>query len=427
MNYQQTIDYLYSQLPLFSKVGAAALKHDLLNIRELCTLLGHPETRFPSIHIAGTNGKGSTSHMLSAILQQAGYKTGLYTSPHLYDFRERIKINGAMIPEEHVVEFVHRLRSRIDTIQPSFFELTVAMAFEYFASEKVDIAIIETGLGGRLDSTNVITPLLSLITNISYDHMNILGDTLEQIAFEKAGIIKPDVPVVISETQPVSAPVFLDAADRHLAPICFADQEWRIVQRESGPDSLQLTVQHIRSGELYAYVLDLPGHYQEKNLLGVLSAMRVLGQAGWKTGDISAALSNVRKLTGLGGRWQVVQQAPYTVLDVGHNEAGIKAILEQLALASYRKLHIVTGFVKDKDVPAALQLMPREAQYYFTKAQIPRALPEEELLKMAVSEGLKGEAYATVPDAYRAALAHAGKDDMVLVCGSVFIVCEVPL
>lgn len=427
MNYQQTIEYLYSQLPMFSKLGASALKHDLLNIRELCTILEHPENKFASIHIAGTNGKGSTSHMLSAVLQQAGYKTGLYTSPHLYDFRERIRINGQMIPEQEVVTFVQRLREKIDTIEPSFFELTVAMAFEYFAQEKVDVAIIETGLGGRLDSTNVITPVLSLITNISYDHMNILGDTLQQIAYEKAGIIKPDVPVVISETQPESAPVFLDAADQRLSPIRFADQEWRIIRSTPEADSLTVTVMHIRSGMQQTYTLDLPGHYQEKNLLGVLSALRILEQAGWKTDGAVAALGNVRQLTGLGGRWQVVQQAPYTVLDVGHNEAGIKAILEQLALVRFKQLHIVTGFVKDKDVPAALQLMPKNARYYFTKAQIPRALPENELYKMATDAGLQGEAYENVPAAYRAALANAGKEDMVLVCGSVFIVGEVPV
>lgn len=426
MNYQQTIDYLYNQLPMFSKQGASALKHDLLNTRELCTILGHPENRFPSVHIAGTNGKGSSSHMLAAVLQQAGYKTGLYTSPHLYDFRERIKINGAMIPENRVVEFVERLRAKIDTIQPSFFELTVAMAFAYFAEEKVDIAIIETGLGGRLDSTNVITPVLSLITNISFDHMNVLGDTLQQIAYEKAGIIKPDVPVVISETQPETAPVFYDAADQRLSPIYFADQEWAIIDSFPALDSLQVTVANTRTSEQDTYTLDLPGHYQEKNLLGVLSALRVLQQAGWETGNVAAALANVRKLTGLGGRWQVVQQAPYTVLDVGHNEAGIKAILEQLALIQYRHLHIVTGFVKDKDVPAALTLMPKNATYYFTKAQIPRALPEDELYRMAQEAGLQGAAYENVPAAYHAALANAGDEDMVLVCGSVFIVGEVP-
>ncbi|RPD43204.1 bifunctional folylpolyglutamate synthase/dihydrofolate synthase [Chitinophaga barathri] len=429
MNYQQTIEFLYSQLPMFSKVGASALKNDLLNIRELCGILGHPEQKFPTVHIAGTNGKGSTSHMLSAILQQAGYKTGLYTSPHLHDFRERIKIDGEMIPQDEVVRFTERMKGNIATIQPSFFELTVAMAFEYFAQQKVDIAIIETGLGGRLDSTNIITPLLSLITNISYDHMNILGDTLQQIAFEKAGIIKPDTPVVISETQPESIRVFRDTADLRNAPIRFADQEYRIIHRQPGPDTLHLTVEYIPTADVELYVLDLPGHYQEKNLVGVLAAMEILQLKGFPVPQavISAALSNVKRLTGLGGRWEVISQAPYTVLDVGHNEAGIHAIMEQLALESFRRLHIVTGFVKDKDVMAALKQLPPDAIYYFTKAQIPRAMHETDLLKLAGEAGLKGLSYPDVPAAYAAALAAAGKEDMILVCGSVFIVGDMPV
>jgi folylpolyglutamate synthase/dihydrofolate synthase len=429
MNYQQTIDYLYGQLPMFSKVGTSALKNDLLNIRELCGILNHPETKFPTVHIAGTNGKGSTSHMLSAILQQAGYKTGLYTSPHLHDFRERIRINGVMMPEEEVIQFVQRMRSSMDTIQPSFFEVTVAMAFEYFAQEKVDIAIIETGLGGRLDSTNIITPILSLITNISYDHMNILGDTLPLIAAEKAGIIKPDVPVVISETQEEVKQVFSETADLHHSPIRFADQDWRITQHEPGVTFLKLTAQDVLNGTAYPLMLDLPGHYQEKNVLGVLSAVQILQQAGWKisTADISTALSKVKQLTGLGGRWEVVKEHPYTVLDVGHNEAGIRAILEQLTLVSYKRLHIVIGFVKDKDVTAALKQLPADAVYYFTKAQIPRAMQETDLIAIAHTVGLQGNAYADVPTAYKAAQEHAAQDDMVLVCGSVFIVGEVPL
>ncbi|MRG44002.1 bifunctional folylpolyglutamate synthase/dihydrofolate synthase [Chitinophaga sp. SYP-B3965] len=429
MNYQQTIEYLYSQLPMFSKVGASALKNDLLNIRELCGILEHPETKFPSVHIAGTNGKGSTSHMLSAILQQAGYKTGLYTSPHLHDFRERIRINGAMIPEEVVTQFVQRMQPALDIIQPSFFEVTVAIAFEYFAEEKVDIAIIETGLGGRLDSTNIITPILSVITNISYDHMNILGDTLPLIAYEKAGIIKPDVPVVISETQEEVKHVFTETADLRHAPIRFADQDWQIIHDEPGVALLQVTAKDLLSGALYPLVLDLPGRYQERNILGVLTAIQILQQIGWKISPehISTALSKVKQLTGLGGRWEVVKEHPYTVLDVGHNEAGIRAILEQLALVQYKRLHIVIGFVKDKDVAAALKQLPAHATYYFTKAQIPRALPETDLLQIAHTTGLQGNAYPDVPTAYKAAQQHAAPDDMVLVCGSVFIVGEVPL
>lgn len=429
MNYQQTIDYLYGQLPMFSKVGASALKNDLLNIRELCGILDHPETKFPSVHIAGTNGKGSTSHMLSAIFQQAGYKTGLYTSPHLHDFRERIRVNGEMMPEEDVIQFVQRMQSSMDTIRPSFFEVTVAMAFEYFAQQQVDIAIVETGLGGRLDSTNIITPILSLITNISYDHMNILGDTLPLIAAEKAGIIKPDVPVVISETQEEVVQVFKETADLRHSPIRFADQDWRITAHEPSTTLLKITVEDVLNKTSYPLVLDLPGHYQEKNILGVLSAVQILQQAGWKisTADLTAALSNVKQLTGLGGRWEVVKEHPYTVLDVGHNEAGIRAILEQLTLVSYKRLHIVIGFVKDKDVEAALKQLPADAIYYFTKAQIPRAMQETDLLQIAHAVGLQGNAYADVPAAYKAAQEQAAQDDMVLVCGSVFIVGEVPL
>ncbi|WP_346320238.1 folylpolyglutamate synthase/dihydrofolate synthase family protein [Chitinophaga sp. YIM B06452] len=428
MNYQQTIEFLYSQLPMFSKVGASALKNDLLNIRELCGILDHPEQKFPSVHIAGTNGKGSTSHMLSAILQQAGYKTGLYTSPHLHDFRERIKVNGEMIPEEEVVRFTEQMKGHIETIQPSFFELTVAMAFEYFAQQKVDIAIIETGLGGRLDSTNIISPLLSVITNISYDHMNILGDTLQQIAFEKAGIIKPDTPVVISETQPESMRVFQEAADKRNAPIRFADKEYRIIYRQPAADTLHLSVEYIPTADVEPYLLDLPGHYQEKNLIGVLAAMEVLQLKGFPVPQemIRAALANVKRLTGLGGRWEVIATKPYTVLDVGHNEAGIRAIMEQLALVSYRKLHIVTGFVKDKDVAASLRQLPQDATYYFTKAQIPRAMHETDLLKLAGEAGLSGLSYPDVPTAYAAAQAAAADEDMILVCGSVFIVGDMP-
>lgn len=428
MNYQQTIEYLYSRLPMFSKVGASALKNDLLNIRLLCGVLGHPEEKFPSVHIAGTNGKGSTSHMLSAIFQAAGYKTGLYTSPHLHDFRERIRINGEMIPEERVVSFTADMRQQVETIEPSFFEVTVAMAFQWFAEEAIDIAIIETGLGGRLDSTNIISPLLSLITNISLDHTHILGDTPELIAREKAGIIKPDTPVVISETQPGPEGVFREVADLHNAPILFADQQYRIARSEPGAEVLTVTVSSGLGEPEATYRLDLPGHYQEKNLLGVLAGVNILRQEGYNLSQeaVEKGLANVKRLTGLGGRWEVIGREPYTVLDVGHNEAGIRAILEQLALVQFNKLHIVTGFVKDKDVPAALRLLPSTATYYFTRAQIPRALDETELLEMAHREGLHGNAYANVPAAFEAAKAAAAADDMILVCGSCFIVGDLP-
>jgi dihydrofolate synthase/folylpolyglutamate synthase len=430
MNYQQTVDYLYQHLPMFTRVGAAALKNDLHNTLELCTLLDNPQHKFKSIHIAGTNGKGSTSHMLAAVLQQAGYKTGLYTSPHLKDFRERIRVNGAMVPESFVVEFVEQMQTAINSIAPSFFELTVAMAFHYFALEQVDIAVIEVGLGGRLDSTNVITPELSVITNISYDHMHILGNTLPEIAGEKAGIIKKGIPVVIGETQPEIQQVFIDKAAAEAAPIVFADQQWLLQESSLAPDKpaagLRLGIVSKQQQELKHITLDLVGKYQEKNVMTVLSALKVLQQQRWNIPEqaVHEGLAHVRKLTGLRGRWEVAGTHPLTILDVGHNEAGITEIVQQLRHTVYQKLHIVTGFVKDKAIEAVLPLLPVTATYYFCKAQIPRALDEHTLAEMAAQHGLKGHAFETVQQALQSARQHAHKDDCILVCGSFFIVAE---
>lgn len=427
MNYQETLEYLYKQLPMFTRVGASALKNDLHNTIELCKQLGNPQDKFPSVHIAGTNGKGSTSHMLAAIFQEAGYKTGLYTSPHLLDFRERIRINGEMVPEAFVIEFVDQLKPTIESLQPSFFELTVAMAFQYFALEQVDMAIIEVGLGGRLDSTNVITPYLSIITNISYDHMQILGNTLPEIASEKAGIIKPHVPVVISETQSEIKSVFINKAAELNAPIHFADQEWIIQQSEFSGGHLELGLQHTHRGDLIKIRTDLTGQYQQKNILGVMSAVNILAQDGWEfpAQTIKTALNSVKKLTGLRGRWEIISRDPLTIFDVGHNQAGITEIMQQLNHMTYRHLHIVTGFVKDKEVSKVLPLFPPAATYYFCKAQIPRALDEKELAEAAHEHGLRGHDYATVQQAYQAAKQNAHKDDIVLVCGSFFVVAEV--
>jgi dihydrofolate synthase / folylpolyglutamate synthase len=427
MTYQQTLDYLFTRLPMFSRIGAAAYKADLDNTIRLCDFLGNPQYRFQSIHIAGTNGKGSTSHLLAAILQQAGYKTGLYTSPHLQDFRERIKINGQMIPEAPVVDFVARTKDLSEAIQPSFFELTVAMAFEYFAAEKVDIAIIETGLGGRLDSTNVITPLLSLITNISFDHINLLGNTLPAIAFEKAGIIKQGVPAIIGEVQPDTWPVFAQKANSMAAPLYQAGQHYAITDFQYVNHLLQVTVAHRASGQTQPYLLDLPGLYQTRNLPAVLLAVELLRQQGFDLpgATVAAALQQVKKLTGLHGRWELIQENPMVILDVGHNEAGIKAIVEQLAHTPHRQLHLVMGMVKDKEVEKVLSLLPTDARYYFTQAAIPRALPAEDLLQKAVAVGLQGIAYSEVNEALAAAKAQAQPEDLVLVCGSVFIVGEV--
>lgn len=431
MTYQQTIDYLYSQLPMFGRIGSAAYKKDLHNTIELCNALDNPENKFKSIHIAGTNGKGSTSHMLAAILQQAGYKTGLYTSPHLVDFRERIKINGKMISQDFVIDFVARTKELSQKIEPSFFELTVAMAFEYFAIEEVDIAVIETGLGGRLDSTNIITPLLSIITNIGYDHMNILGDTLEQIASEKAGIIKPGVPVVIGEYIPETKQVFIDKAKSTDSPTHFAADEYSVSSIQSSAYQLQCDVTNIDNAITAHFTLDLNGLYQTKNLRTVLCAEGILLQQGFNISNEveKFALANVKQLTGLHGRWDVIAEKPTIVLDVAHNEDGIKQVLHQLSVIGnqFNKLHIITGMVKDKEVDKVLSLLPADAAYYFTNAHIPRALPAAELQQKAAAWQLKGEVFDHVNTAIDAAKAKADKEDLILVCGSVFLVGEVSL
>ncbi len=431
MNYRQTIDYLYKHLPLFSRLGAAAYKEDLHNTIALCKALDNPQHKFKSIHVAGTNGKGSTSHMLAAILQEAGYKTGLYTSPHLKDFRERIKINGEMIDEDFVVGFVQRTAAITKEIQPSFFELTVAMAFEYFVNEKVDIAVIETGLGGRLDSTNIITPILSIITNIGYDHMNILGNTLEEIAYEKAGIIKPNVPVVIGEYLPQTKNIFLNKAREMNAPLLFAMDEYEVSNIAYTEKSLCCDVRSTAEDITESFRLDLNGLYQTKNLCTVLCSEGTLIQQGFiiKNTAEKNGLQNVKKLTGLHGRWDVVSDNPTLILDVAHNEDGIKQILSQLAKLTETRpstnIHFVTGMVKDKEVSKVLSLLPSRAHYYFTNAHIPRAMPHEELKEKALAFGLHGESYDDVNMAIKSARQKAVTGDIILVCGSVFVVGEV--
>lgn len=427
MTYPQAIEYLYSQLPMFSRIGAAAIKEDLTNTLLLCKELGNPHQLFKSIHIAGTNGKGSTSHMLASVLQTAGYKTGLYTSPHLRDFRERIRINGEMISREFVTDFVQRIQPHIPLIQPSFFEITVAMAFDYFASQKVDIAVIETGLGGRLDSTNVVTPILSVITNIGWDHMNLLGNTLPAIAFEKAGIIKPAIPVVIGESRPETDQVFIQKAANENTPIHFADKMMYASEWQYQRHRLTVTVASRFNDEREEYTLDLPGYYQTHNLLTVLTSLHQLQQLGWKLDkkDIHKGLSETKKRTGLHGRWELIHEHPDIVLDVAHNEDGMRQLLEQLELASFRELHVVIGMVKDKKIEAVLQQLPSTAHYYFTQAQIPRALPAEQLAEMASIYQLQGKIFPDVNTALKTARQQAGSDDLILVCGSVFIVGEV--
>lgn len=427
MTYEETIDYLFTQLPMFSRIGAAAYKADLHNTIQLCASLGEPQTRFRSVHIAGTNGKGSVSHMLAAILQTAGYKTGLYTSPHLKDFRERIKINDEMVSKEFVIDFTQRINPLIEKIEPSFFEITVAMAFDYFAQKEVDIAIVETGLGGRLDSTNIITPELSVITHIGWDHMNLLGDSLEKIAVEKAGIIKRGIPVVVGEVLKETLRVFEKIASEKNALLSIASKkrqatEWRWEKHE-----LIVEVAEEHKTDHRIYHLDLPGLYQTKNLLTVLEACSQLQQKGWDIDEtiIHKALKQVKKLTGLHGRWDIIHEHPTVVLDVGHNEDGIKQILKQIELTDHRDLHIILGMVNDKEIDKILGLLPRTAFYYFTKARIPRALDPESLMQNAAGIGLKGETYVNVNTALKIAKDKAAKNDLIIVCGSIFLVAEV--
>lgn len=428
MNYAETVDYLFNRLPMFSRIGAAAYRKDLDNTWQLAEFAGNPERRFRSVHIAGTNGKGSTSHMLAAIFQQAGYKTGLYTSPHLKDFRERIRINGEFITEDAVVDFVQRISPKAEEMDPSFFEISVIMAFDYFARQNVDIAIVEVGLGGRLDSTNIITPELSVITNIGFDHMNLLGNTLAAIAFEKAGIIKPRIPVVIGEYHSETAPIFEQRAHEEQAPIRFADKHHYISDWTYNRHSLiaEVATSPVADDKQY-YTLDLPGIYQTKNLLTVLEAVTILKDQGWDLPNqtVERALKQVKKLTGLHGRWEIIREHPDVVLDVAHNEDGVRQLLRQIEVTDHEELHLVIGMVRDKDISRVLALLPRNASYYFTRAHIPRALPEQELAAQANAAGLKGLAYPSVPEALAAAKTHAKPKDLVVVFGSVFVVAEV--
>ena len=427
MNYQQTLDYLFARLPMFSRIGAEAIKKDLTNTRKLCAVLGNPEKSLRTIHVAGTNGKGSVSHMIAAIFQSAGYKTGLYTSPHLHDFRERIKVNGIMIGEDDVVAFTQNIQPHIETIEPSFFEITVAMAFDYFSKQAVDIAIIETGLGGRLDSTNIITPELCIITNIGWDHMQLLGNTLPEIAFEKAGIIKKETPVVIGEATPETRTIFETKAKQENASIHFSENYFKPVSYMHTNTHLEVSVKDDRNQFENTYALDLQGLYQLKNLCTVLTAASLLGGMGWNITDAAmhTALKQTRHLNGLHGRWEKLSSKPDIIIDVAHNEDGIGELKKQLEEIHYEQLHIVLGMVKDKDIDRILSLLPKKAHYYFTRAQIPRALPEEALRLQAMEKGLEGNAFSDVNTALEHALTKAKEDDLILVCGSFFIAGEV--
>jgi len=449
MNYLQTLDYLYAHLPMFTRVGASAITKDLANILELCSRINNPEQKFRSIHVGGTNGKGSSSHMLAAILQTAGYKTGLYTSPHLKDFRERIRINGKMMPKAEVVDFVKQQQKNIEEIEPSFFEVTVAMAFDHFARNQVDIAVIEVGLGGRLDSTNVINPILSVITNIGYDHMNLLGNTLPEIALEKAGIIKPGIPVVIGEKQAEVADVFIRKAKESGSELYFASDEWELEvgSRKSEVKSqkselkiqdsglwtmdyglLNVQIRSLIQSSPHSIILslDLTGSYQLKNLITVLSSVEQLRKLGLKITDkhIQTALKQVQKLTGLKGRWQTLSNDPLVICDTGHNQDGIREVLKNIDATPHEKLHMVIGMLKDKEIHKILALLPKNAVYYFCNPDLQRAKPAEELLSEAQVVGLHGKSYSTVKDALQAAKSNAKAKDLIFVGGSTFVVAE---
>jgi len=427
MNYKAAVEYLYTKLPMFSKTGVAALKMDLSNTLAICSYLNNPQSIFKSIHVAGTNGKGSVSHMLASILQEQGYKTGLYTSPHLEDFRERIKINGEMIPEQEVIDFTLRITPLIKEISPSFFEVTVGMAFDYFAKQGVEIAVIETGLGGRLDSTNVIEPILSVITNISFDHVQILGNTLEKIASEKAGIIKQNTPVVIGKTQLETQEVFYQKAASLNAPIQFADSIWKAKLLDSSPSKLQVELKNNKDEQAYIYNSPLAGSYQQENIITVRTAIDELHALQIEVDELAVqqGIKNVIDNTGLHGRWETISNQPLIILDVAHNADGVKKMLEQLSRFTFKNLFIVLGISADKDVNEVLSLLPKYAQYGFTKAHLPRALDTKTLQIMATEHNLNGNTFVDVNDAILHFKQLAEKDDLILVCGSIFVVGEV--
>jgi dihydrofolate synthase / folylpolyglutamate synthase len=404
MTYGEVLDYLFAQLPMFHRIGPAAYKPDLSNTIALCNLIGNPQNTLRCVHIAGTNGKGSTSHLIASSLQEAGYKTALCTSPHLKDFRERIRINGEMIPESDVIYFVEKYKDAWTAIQPSFFEMTIALSFWYFAKEKVDIAVIETGLGGRLDSTNVISPEITAITNIGYDHMNLLGDTLEKIAAEKAGIIKEGIPVILGEMKPNARSVIESTAKEKNAPIIDAS---------------------LKSGD--APATSLQGYYQEENRRTAYQSLIALRHKGWNINEdaISRGFQYVSENTGLMGRWQILGAHPLIVADVAHNEDGVRMLMKQVEDQRFDKLHVVIGMVADKDISKVLSLLPKHARYYFCKANIPRGLDAKELAAFGHEMGLKGNVYSSVDHAFTAAKLEADPEDMILVGGSVFTVAEV--
>ena len=422
MDYTETIEYLFNSAPLFQNIGAGAYKEGLYNTKVLDEHFAHPHLSFKTLHVAGTNGKGSCSHTIASVLQEAGYKVGLYTSPHLVDFRERIRVNGKPISEQYVIDFVEHERAFFEPLHPSFFELTTAMAFKFFADEKVDVAVIEVGLGGRLDCTNIITPDVSIITNISFDHVQFLGDTLAKIASEKAGIIKPNIPVVIGETTPETKPVFISKAEEQNAPIIFAEEQDEVMGEcllaKGGFDYQTKTFGLITA--------ELGGLCQTKNTRTIIEALKQLIGRGYRITrqNVADGFASVCKNTGLMGRWQKLSDKPKVICDTGHNVGGIQYIVKQLELQEYDNLRIVMGMVNDKDISTVLSMMPKHAVYYFTQASVKRAMPCRDFKAKAAGYGLEGDAYPTVRQAYEAALHDASQNDLVFVGGSSFIVAD---
>jgi len=425
LTYKQTIDYLYMVLPMFQRVGAVAYKRDLNNTLVLCEALGNPQHKFKSVHVGGTNGKGSSSHMIAAILQSQGYKTGLYTSPHLKEFTERIRINGIEIHPDYVVGFVERIKPQIEQIKPSFFEITVVMAFDYFASEKVDIAVVEVGLGGRLDSTNVINPLVSLITNIGYDHKDLLGDTLPAIASEKAGIIKHNGRTVVSERQAEVQHVFVEKAATVNASLTFAQDAYQVSQLSTS--DVGFTVKKNRNVVYPELESELKGGYQRKNIAGVLATIDELVGLGYAISrkSIMQGIAGTIRLTGLKGRWQKLGANPLVYCDTAHNAEGLAEVLQIINSLTFNRLHFVFGMVKDKDASTVLAQLPKTAIYYFCAAKIPRALDAEILAEKAGSYGLRGHVVPDVSEAVKAARAAADINDLIFIGGSTFVVAEI--
>lgn len=427
MTYKQTLNYLLSKLPMFHRIGAAAYKANLDNSHALDELLSHPHQHFKTIHVAGTNGKGSTSNMLAAVLQSAGYKTGLFTSPHLKDFRERIRVNGEMISKKYVSAFVEKYKEDFEKIEPSFFEWTVALAFDYFSYKKVDIAIIETGLGGRLDSTNIITPELSVITNIGWDHMNLLGETLKKIAGEKAGIIKPTIPVVVGETQREISSVFIEKGKAEKTSVVFADKEFSLKIKKQTITYFDVVIRSKQKIIFDNLRIGLGGEYQLRNVLTVLSSLKILTQQGFVIPPkaISKGIKNVCNLTGFKGRWEKIGDNPLIIADTGHNFDGVKQVVRQIKKLNFKKLHFVIGVVADKDVSKLLHMLPKKAEYYFCQPAIPRAMNHKELKSKALLSRIMGESFSTVKKALSAARKNATKKDLIFVGGSTFVVAEI--